>query len=322
MGMMNIVIALLVLGILGLVFGLVLAVASKIFEVKTDPRFPEIMDCLPGANCGGCGYAGCSAAANAIIAGKASVSCCPVGGAEAAEKIAAIMGVEAVAGEREIAHVICNGGNAAKKKFEYIGVQDCLGATKVGGNGPLECAHGCLGLGSCVKACGFDAIKIGENGIPVVDPDKCTDCMQCAEACPRHLIVSVPVSKKVFVECANKQKGAAATKVCAHACIGCGLCVKECKFDAIHVVDNVAVVDYAKCKNCKMCTKVCPKDAIAPIPTKEEKEKYKAMKKAQAEKKAAAAKAAAEAKAAEEAAAKAAAEAPAAPAEEAAKENA
>ena len=122
------------------------------------------------------------------------------------------------------------------------------------------------------------------------------------KACPRHLIVSVPVSKKVFVECANKQKGAAATKVCAHACIGCGLCVKECKFDAIHVVDNVAVVDYAKCKNCKMCTKVCPKDAIAPIPTKEEKEKYKAMKKAQAEKKAAAAKAAAEAKAAEEAA--------------------
>ena len=256
------------------------------------------MDCLPGANCGGCGYAGCSAAANAIIEGKASVSCCPVGGAEAAEQIAAIMGVEAAAGEREIAHVICNGGTAAKKKYEYIGVQDCLGAMKVAGNGPLECAYGCLGFGSCVKACTFDAITLGENGIPVIDPDKCTDCMQCAAACPRHIIVSVPVSKKVFVECANKQKGAAAAKVCANACIGCGLCVKECKFDAIHVVDNVAVIDYAKCKNCKVCTKVCPKDAIAPVPTKEEKEKYKAMKKAQAEKKAAAAKAAAEAEAA------------------------
>ena len=213
---MNVLLALLVLGILGLIFGLILAVASKIFEVKTDPRFPLIMDCLPGANCGGCGYAGCSAAANAIIEGKASVSCCPVGGAEAAEQIAAIMGVEAAAGEREIAHVICNGGTAAKKKYEYIGVQDCLGAMKVAGNGPLECAYGCLGFGSCVKACTFDAITLGENGIPVIDPDKCTDCMQCAAACPRHIIVSVPVSKKVFVECANKQKGAAAlAAVCA-----------------------------------------------------------------------------------------------------------
>ena len=172
---MNVLLALLVLGILGLIFGLILAVASKIFEVKTDPRFPLIMDCLPGANCGGCGYAGCSAAANAIIEGKASVSCCPVGGAEAAEQIAAIMGVEAAAGEREIAHVICNGGTAAKKKYEYIGVQDCLGAMKVAGNGPLECAYGCLGFGSCVKACTFDAITLGENGIPVIDPDKCTD---------------------------------------------------------------------------------------------------------------------------------------------------
>ena len=258
MDMMNVLAALLVLGIMGLVFGAILAVASKVFEVKTDPRFPEIMDCLPGANCGGCGFAGCSSAANAIIDKKAAVNCCPVASAEAVAKIAEIMGVEATASEREIAHVICNGGTAAKKKFEYIGVQDCLGAMKVGGNGPLDCAFGCLGMGSCVKACSFDAIKIGENGVPVVDPDKCTDCMQCATACPRNLIVSVPVSKKVFVECANKQKGAAAAKVCANACIGCGLCVKECKFDAIKVVDNVAVIDYAKCKNCKLCTKVCP----------------------------------------------------------------
>ena len=126
MDMMNVLAALLVLGIMGLVFGTILAVASKVFEVKTDPRFPEIMDCLPGANCGGCGFAGCSSAANAIIDGKAPVGCCPVASAEAVAKIAEIMGVEATAGEREIAHVICNGGTAAKKKFEYIGVQDCL----------------------------------------------------------------------------------------------------------------------------------------------------------------------------------------------------
>lgn len=295
---MNIASAVILCTIVGAVGAIILVAAAKFMAVEEDPRIEEVAACLAGANCGGCGYAGCSAAANAIIEGKASVSCCPVGGAEAAEQIAAIMGVEAAAGEREIAHVICNGGTAAKKKYEYIGVQDCLGAMKVAGNGPLECAYGCLGFGSCVKACTFDAITLGENGIPVIDPDKCTDCMQCAAACPRHIIVSVPVSKKVFVECANKQKGAAAAKVCANACIGCGLCVKECKFDAIHVVDNVAVIDYAKCKNCKVCTKVCPKDAIAPVPTKEEKEKYKAMKKSQAEKKAAAAKAAAEAEAA------------------------
>lgn len=307
---MNIASAVILCTIVGAVGAIILVAAAKFMAVEEDPRIEEVAACLAGANCGGCGYAGCSAAANAIIEGKASVSCCPVGGAEAAEQIAAIMGVEAAAGEREIAHVICNGGTAAKKKYEYIGVQDCLGAMKVAGNGPLECAYGCLGFGSCVKACTFDAITLGENGIPVIDPDKCTDCMQCAAACPRHIIVSVPVSKKVFVECANKQKGAAAAKVCANACIGCGLCVKECKFDAIHVVDNVAVIDYAKCKNCKVCTKVCPKDAIAPVPTKEEKEKYKAMKKAQAEKKAAAAEAEAAKKDSAEAAKKEAKENP------------
>lgn len=307
---MNIASAVILCTIVGAVGAIILVAAAKFMAVEEDPRIEEVAACLAGANCGGCGYAGCSAAANAIIEGKASVSCCPVGGAEAAEQIAAIMGVEAAAGEREIAHVICNGGTAAKKKYEYIGVQDCLGAMKVAGNGPLECAYGCLGFGSCVKACTFDAITLGENGIPVIDPDKCTDCMQCAAACPRHIIVSVPVSKKVFVECANKQKGAAAAKVCANACIGCGLCVKECKFDAIHVVDNVAVIDYAKCKNCKVCTKVCPKDAIAPVPTKEEKEKYKAMKKVQAEKKAAAAKAEAAKKDSAEAAKKEAKENP------------
>ena len=299
---MNIVSAVVVMAVLGIVFGVVLAIASKIFEVKTDPRFPEILGSLPGANCGGCGYAGCASLANAIIEGKAPVNGCPVGGADSAEKIAAIMGVEAVVGEKMVAHVICNGGHAAVKKFEYNGVTDCVGATKVGGNGPIECAYGCLGFGSCIKACSFDAIHYGENGVPVVDPEKCTDCMKCSEACPRHLIVSVPAAKKIFVNCNNKDKGAVATKVCANACIGCGLCTKECKFDAIHVVNNVAVIDYEKCRNCKACTKVCPKNAIEPIPTQEEKDKYKAIKKAQAEKKAqaaAAAKADGEAKAVE-----------------------
>ncbi len=280
---MNIVYAILVLGILGGIFGLILAVASIVFAVKTDPRLPEIVEALPGANCGGCGFAGCSDCASHILDGSAPVNACPVGGANSADKIAAIMGVEAGSSEKQVAFVRCNGGTNAKKRFEYRGVQDCISATKVAA-GPLDCSFGCLGFGSCVTACKFGAMSIGPNGCAVVDPDKCTDCMACATACPRKLIVSVPAAKKVRVACNNKDKGKAAMSVCANSCIGCGLCEKECKKDAIHVENGVAVIDYAKCVNCKLCTKVCPRDAILPQATAEEKEKYKAIKKAQAEK--------------------------------------
>ncbi|MDD5931590.1 MAG: RnfABCDGE type electron transport complex subunit B [Oscillospiraceae bacterium] len=291
---MNIVYAVAVLGILGAVFGLLLAVASKVFEVKKDPREEAILSHLAGANCGGCGFPGCAGCAAAILAGNAPVNACAPAGAENAAAIAAIMGQEAPSGERQVAFVRCNGGTNAKKRFEYIGVKDCISATKVAGS-PLECAFGCLGFGSCVAACQFGAMSIGPNGCAVVDPDKCTNCGACMKACPRGLIVPVPASKKVHVQCANKDKGKAAMSVCSNSCIGCGLCQKECKKDAIHVENGVAVIDYEKCVGCKLCTKVCPRDAILPAATAEEKEKYKAIKKAQAEKAAAAAKAKAEA---------------------------
>lgn len=298
MDVMNIVYAVVVLGALGALFGLILAVASKVFEVKKDPREEAILSHLAGANCGGCGYPGCAGCAAAILAGDAPVTACAPAGAENAAAIAEIMGQSAPTGERQVAFVRCNGGTNAKKRYEYVGVKDCLSATKVAA-GPLECQFGCLGFGSCVAACQFGAMSIGPNGAAVVDPDKCTNCMACAKACPRHLIVSVPASeRKVHVACANLDKGKAAMSVCSSSCIGCGLCEKECKKDAIHVVGGVAVVDYDKCIGCKMCTKVCPRDAILPIATAEEKEKYKAVKKAQAEK-AAAAKAAEAAKTAE-----------------------
>ena len=296
---MNTVYAIVVLGMLGALFGLVLAVASKVFEVKKDPREEAVLSHLAGANCGGCGYPGCAGCAAAIVAGNAPVNACAPAGAENAAAIAAIMGLEAPSGERQVAFVRCNGGTNAKKRFDYVGVKDCMAATKVAA-GPLDCSFGCLGFGTCVSACQFGAMSIGPNGAAVVDPDKCTACMACANACPRHLIVSVPASKKVHVACANQDKGKAAMSVCASSCIGCGLCQKECKKDAIHVVNGVAVIDYDKCVGCKLFTKVCPRDAISPVATAEEKEKYKAIKKAQAEK----------AKAAAEAAAKAAAEAP------------
>ena len=296
--MSNVLFAVLVLGVIAVVFGIILSVAAKVFEVEVDERLPLIQACLAGANCGGCGYPGCGGCAEAILAGKAPVNACAPAGAEGAAKIAEIMGMEAPSGEKMVAHVLCNGGEAAVKQFDYIGIKDCLAATKVAG-APLACSFGCLGYGSCVKACQFDAIHIGDKGVAEVDKEKCTNCGACREACPRHIIAEVPYKQKVFVNCMNKDKGPAAAKVCANSCIGCGLCEKTCKFDAIHVVNNVAVIDYSKCRNCTMCAKACPKNAIEPIPTAEEKEKFKAAQKAAAERKAAAEKAAAEAAAAE-----------------------
>ena len=168
--------AVVVLGALAIVFGLILAVAAKVFEVEVDPRLPEIQACLAGANCGGCGYPGCAGCAEAILAGKAPVTACAPAGAEGAAKIAAIMGMEAPSGEKMVAHVLCNGGTNAVKNFEYRGVHDCLAATKVCGGDALACKYGCLGFGSCVAACKFDALHIGPNGTAVVDKEKCTNC--------------------------------------------------------------------------------------------------------------------------------------------------
>ena len=299
---MTIVYAVLILGVIAVIFGLILAFAAKIFEVEVDPRLPQIQSALAGATCGGCGYPGCAGCAEAILNGKAPVTACAPAGADGAAKIAAIMGVEAAAGEKKVAHVICNGGENCVKRFDYVGTPSCLAATKVAA-GPTACLFGCLGFGECVAACQFDAIHINAKGVADVDKEKCTNCGACREACPRKIIVEVPYKQKVFVNCNNKDRGPAVTKVCANSCIACGMCERTCKKDAIHVVNNVAVIDYEKCVNCKMCAKACPKNAIEPIPTPEEKEKFKAAQKAAAERAAAAKKAAEEKKAAEAAAA-------------------
>ena len=263
--MENIIFAVLVLGAIAIVFGLILSVAAKVFEVKVDERLPKIQECLAGANCGGCGYPGCAGCAEAILAGKAPVTACAPAGAEGAAKIAAIMGMEAPSGEKMVAHVICNGGDAAVKNFEYVGIADCVGALKVAG-GPTACSFGCLGFGSCVAACQFDAIHINlTTGLPEVDEDKCTSCGACVKACPKNIIElrkKGPKSRRIFVSCVNKDKGGVAKKACANACIGCGKCAKECPFEAITVENNVAYIDYTKCRLCRKCVAVCPTGAI------------------------------------------------------------
>jgi len=261
--MSNVLYAVLILGGLGVVFGAVLAFAARKFAVEVDERQEQILECLPGANCGGCGYAGCSGYAAAVVGEGAPVNKCAPGGAAVAARVAAIMGVEAQDTERCVAMVRCSGFTGhAQKKFEYSGISDCVAAMRLGGGaGPNQCAYGCIGLGTCVKACPFDAIHV-ENGVARVDHEKCTGCMTCAAACPKGLIVKVPYEADITVACNSKEKGAALRKYCDIGCLGCRICEKTCQHDAIHVVDNLASIDYSKCVSCGLCAQKCPRKLI------------------------------------------------------------
>ena len=267
---MEIVTAIAILGGLGLVFGLVLAAASKLFYVETDPRLDQLNECLPGANCGGCGYAGCGGYAEAVLKGEAEIGKCASGGNECAQAMAEIMGVKVDAMTRKVALVRCSGHQSvdangkvqgAKRKGIYEGFQDCMAASKVGGNGPLACKFGCLGFGNCTKVCKYDAIHV-VDGVAKVDSDKCVGCMSCANVCPRGIIVPVEYDKHVLVACASRAKGAATMRVCSQGCIGCGLCTKICPKEAIRVENHLAIIDYSKCDSCGLCATVCPKHLI------------------------------------------------------------
>jgi len=258
---MNVVWAIIWFLSLGLGFGIILAVAGKIFASEPDERIEMIVDVLPSANCGGCGFAGCAALAEAIVKGEAKTNACPVGGAEMSEKIAGIMGEEAIAGVRYRAQVMCSGTNDfAREKYEYDGLADCIAANRLAG-GSKACPNGCLGLGTCVKNCKFDAIKI-INGVAAVDYEKCTACGACAAACPKMIIKLIPFDATHWVGCMSVDKGAVTRKNCTVGCIACKLCEKKCPTGAIKITDFNATIDYEKCTSCGDCEKKCPRRVI------------------------------------------------------------
>lgn len=255
-------IALIAMAVLGAVLALVLAVASRRFAVETNPLVDQINSILPGANCGGCGYAGCQNYAEAVALKGADPTLCAPGGVKTGMDIAKLMGMEASSKARSVAHCHCQHQNVQTVAI-YSGIQTCRAASLQGlGGGWLDCRYGCMGYGDCKSACPFNAIKMGPEGLPVVDEDKCTGCQKCVVACPRNLMETHPIDKHVHVLCHNRDKGAMANKICGHACISCKKCEKACPVDAIHVENQLAVIDYAKCISCGKCVSVCPHQVI------------------------------------------------------------
>ena len=248
---------------MGILFGFGLAFASRIFKVEIDPRMEKILAALPGANCGACGKAGCSGLAEAIAKGDASLTSCPAGGEEVVNKIAGILGVDSCSVTRKIARVRCGGGNRAKDKFMYKGTQTCS-ATNLLAKGQKLCRFGCLGFGDCVFVCPFDAIHMGEDGISVVDPDKCTACGKCVEACPKNIISLEDVGNKYYVKCLSQDKIATVKNACKAGCIGCKICERLSK-GAFVVENNIARLDYSRVDDStplKLCVEKCPTKCI------------------------------------------------------------
>ena len=262
MNITGIILAAAIVGGTGLFIGIFLGLADKKLTVKVDEKEEAILGVLPGNNCGGCGYPGCSGLAAAIAKGEAPVGQCPVGGAPVAAKIAAIMGEEVVETERMAAFVKCTGTcDKTKQNYQYTGVEDCEMMAFVPGGGSKACSFGCMGFGSCVKACPFDAIHI-VNGVAVVNREACKACGKCIAKCPHHLIELAPYAQQAFVGCSSHAKGKAVTSACEIGCIGCKKCEKTCPNGAITVTDFCAHIDYSKCTNCGACKEACPRGII------------------------------------------------------------
>ena len=262
---MEILYAVATLGGVGAILGILLGVAAHFFAVASDPRVEAVREALPGANCGACGYAGCNKFAEAVVEGAAPVNGCIPGGSMAAEAIAAIMGQEAASVKPLVAAVFCRGDRRRSRDlFLYDGVSDCAYAQQYHG-GFKACPDGCLGLGSCVRACPFEAISMGVGGLPQVDEAICGGCGLCRDACPRGIIRLIPRGEQGhLVWCSSRERGKTVSRACEVGCTGCKACLKACPREAITVEDNLAVIDLDKCDDCGLCVEKCRFNAIHP----------------------------------------------------------
>lgn len=257
----NVIISALILGIIGLILGAALSFASKAFFVEEDSRIAQITALLPGANCGGCGFAGCSNYADAIVNDGEPINRCPSCKQNSLDEISRIVGAKAEKSIKLIAHVRCNGGNNyANKKYEYYGMNDCAAASRLL-DGFMECKYGCLGFGNCAAVCPYGSINI-INGVAVIDEKTCVGCGACVNTCPKNVISLIRADSSVRIRCSNKDKGALTRKKCSSGCLGCKICEKTCEKGAVKVVDNVAVIDYELCDSCGACAEKCPNKII------------------------------------------------------------
>lgn len=253
-----------VVGGTGIVIAVLLGIADKKFKVEVNEKELAVRDALPGNNCGGCGFPGCDGLAAAIAKGEAAADSCPVGGSAVAEKISGIMGTEIGNTVKRVAYVHCSGTcEIAQNLYEYVGPKDCRIAMNSIHTGPKSCTYGCMGFGSCVDACPFDAIEI-VDGIARVNKEACKACGKCVEACPKHLIELVPETAKQHVGCNSNEMGKDIRSVCKMGCMGCGVCVRTCPEQAITVTDCLAHIDYELCTNCGLCKEKCPVHIIQP----------------------------------------------------------
>lgn len=250
----------LILLVLAMLFAIALAYLGKKLAVSRDECIDRVKDCLSGANCGACGYAGCDGFATALVEGKAELSSCNATSKEKKEEIAEILGLTDT-GEATKVVVCCHGGQDAKDKYDYVGYGDCRSMELLAG-GRKQCAWGCLGTGSCVDACQHHAVTVKQKGYSEVSLSKCISCGKCISVCPKKIIKRIPASATYYVACSNHQKGKEVRELCTKGCIACGICVKQCEVGAITIVDNLATIDYTKCINCGKCAAKCPQRCI------------------------------------------------------------